>query len=83
MTFFFILTDGHEEMKLNRSECRNMELKLNVSSHGTDWSYIGDNLFAFSLEEQEDDMVIAITTAQYEFFVLLQKRDSWNSCKDL
>jgi hypothetical protein len=52
-----------------RADAIMLELKLNVSQYGRQWSHIGDELFSY---KDGEDKVIKVTTDQYMFLKMLQ-----------
>ena len=73
--------DTRGKLILNRDEARSLELKLNVSSKGREWSDIGQHLFdyhstykCFSIKVNEEQMI---------FLKKLDAIASWEKVKEL
>ena len=77
------LTTGTESFTLTRSEANDLELKLNVSSVGKAWRFIGDVLFDFSSDKQDAVTTYTVTQEQFNFLQLLRTKKGWESCKGL
>lgn len=78
------ITDSEHVCEIDKEEAIQLELKLNVTQYGKQWSYIGDKLYAFgsgSLSKSDD--ILVVSAQQYAFLEILQKRASWKDCYDL
>ena len=75
--------DGKHRFTLEKKECIPLELKLNVSSKGREWSHIGTILFEFATEKPKALTSITLTDAQYEFLIMLMGKRSWEECRNL
>jgi len=79
MNATFVITDNISIIELNKEDARDLELKLNVTSKGHTWSYIGDALFNFQPDVYTDNFVV--TTEQITFLnkiILLTKEQCKN-----
>jgi hypothetical protein len=65
MSATFVITDNISIIELNKEDTRDLELKLNVTSKGHTWNYIGDALFNFQPDVYTDNFVV--TTEQITF----------------
>ncbi len=65
------VTDGQRVFTLNRRQCIEVELKLNVSPYGHAWVSIGDHLYNFgsALADSQKDLVVDST--QYDYLSAL------------
>jgi hypothetical protein len=79
MSYTFVITDNISIIELNKEDARDLELKLNVTSKGHIWSYIGDALFNFHPNVYTDNFVV--TTEELNFLkkiILLTKEQCKN-----
>lgn len=74
--------DNNERFELNEKESISLELKLNVTSKGKEWSKIGDHLYNFGTK-QDCVEVLIVTTEQLSFLQLLMSRLSYRECYGL
>lgn len=74
---------GRPTITLTARDSIDMELKLNVTSKGKTWSHIGDILYDFGSGKKGATASILLTDEQYDFVEVLQKRTSWEKCRDL
>lgn len=75
------LSDGHQVITLNASQCASLELKLNVTQHGRDWRSIGD--FLYGCGKCGESKTLAVTSVQMEFLIMLTTKGTWQECKHL
>ena len=66
------ITDSEHAFEIEKEEAIQLELKLNVTQYGKQWSYIGDKLYAFGSGSESDDIFV-VSAQQYAFLELLQK----------
>ena len=64
--------DGDRKLNLEPKQCILVELKLNTSEKGREWSHIGDHLFAFGTGQDCSD-VLKVTSEQFEYLENLWK----------
>jgi len=79
MSTTFVITDNISIIELNKEDARDLELKLNVTSKGHAWSYIGDALYNFQPDIYTDNFVV--TTEELNFLkkiMLLTKEQCKN-----
>jgi len=68
------LTDGSNNyININPKQSIDLELKLNVSPYGHQWSKIGDQLYKFGIGNNMD--VILVTNEQFKYL-----NDLHNEC---
>jgi hypothetical protein len=67
MSLTFVITDNISIIELKKEDARDLELKLNVTSKGHTWNYIGDALFNFHTETQIYTEAYVVTTEELNF----------------
>lgn len=80
-----ILTNGSESLYLNADEVRNLELKLNVTSKGAVWKWIGDILYDYHIGRTPvvGSPSLKVDNEQFLFLLRLQSMPSWRECGGL
>jgi len=61
-----IVTDEIKSFNVNKQEALTLEKKLNLSTYGKTWIYIGDHLYNFAIDREVDEKVL-VTKFQYEY----------------
>jgi hypothetical protein len=79
----FKITDGSIHFDLDKKECIDLELRLNVSSKGRTWSHIGDYLFEYGSGSSKAAKSMTVEPFQYTFLCQLLEKRSWEDCKGL
>jgi hypothetical protein len=79
----FKITDGSIHFDLDKKECIDLELRLNVSSKGRTWSHIGDYLFEYGSGSSKAANSMTVEPFQYTFLCRLLEKRSWEDCRDL
>jgi len=73
-----LITDTVRQMEINQHNSRKLELKLNVSSKRKVWSHIGDELYAYS--KQQEPHILVVTSEQFDVLKDLQTKGSYTEC---
>jgi len=76
----FSIVSGGDSLVLSREDARDLELKLNVSYYGHEWSAIGTALFDFHSKNVEG--YLEVVPEQLTFLKKLQEIRGWESCKN-
>ena len=61
------IINGTDHFFLNKHESINLEIKLNVTKYGKDWSHIGDDLYNFGICKKDSKNIINVSKEQYSF----------------
>jgi hypothetical protein len=77
------LTNGSDSVYLNADEVRGLELKLNVTSKGTVWKWIGDILYDYHIGRVGSPAVLKVDNEQFLFLLRLRSMSSWRECGGL
>ena len=56
--------ENGNSLELSKDEALQLELKLNLTKHGHEWSHIGDFLYKFSVKNSDKNVLI-ITSEQF------------------
>ena len=59
------IKNGDRSFQINKQEANRLELKLNISKYGNEWSHIGDILYKFSIGALI--AVIPVNAEQYDY----------------
>ena len=79
----FTLVSGTDSLVLSREDARDLELKLNVSYYGHEWSAIGNALFDFhSTGAVAVAAPLEVLVEQFAFLKKLLEMRGWESCKN-
>lgn len=73
---------GVQMILLQKQECIQMELKLNVSSKGHEYKDLGDVLFYFAHDSNTNREHVVSQTI-YDFLLQLQAKNNWEECREL
>jgi hypothetical protein len=79
----FKISDGTIHFTLEPKECIDLELRLNVSSKGRQWSHIGDYLFDYGSGRSTAVTSIKVEPQEYTFLCMLLEKKTWENCKGL
>jgi len=77
------ITNGPKSFVLDCKGAIEMELKLNVTTRGNEWSYIGDSLYKYGCKMGETDETLVVTPQQYDFLEKLREKESWRDCNGM
>ena len=72
--------DTERTFNIPATQCIALELKLNVSSKGKKWSFIGDHLYNFAKGIHITPDTMSISVEQYDFLLLLSSKSRWQDC---
>lgn len=75
------VTNTDASFTLTEAESVHLELKLNVTSKGKEWSTLGDHLFAYGTGKSASE-VLTVNNEQFAFLSLLMTKQR-KECKDL
>ena len=64
------IKNGDRSFQVNKQEACRLELKLNISKYGHEWSHIGDILYKFSIGGGIS--VIPMSNEQYDYFLSIK-----------
>ena len=76
-----VITNTESRFTVTEAESVHLELKLNVTSKGKEWSTLGDHLFAYGTNKSASE-VLTVNNEQFAFLSLLMTKQ-WKECKDL
>ena len=71
-----IITNGYDSFTMNCSECVNLELKLNISSMGKQYSAIGDYLYNYGAKYNTTSCppsLYVLSDTEYQYLVKLRQ----------
>ena len=72
MSYSYItITSGTQQFTCNRGESIELELELNQSEYGHEWSYIGDALYNFGIRTVYAETSLVVSPKQWDFLYLL------------
>ena len=64
------ITDTNQSFHVNQKEAIMIELKLNISQYGNQWSKLGDALYNFG-SKKDSNTLLKVTTDQYQYLHML------------
>jgi len=79
----FKISDGSIYFQLDYDQCIALELKLNVSSKGHEWSHIGSYLYEYGSCQKNAISSITVEPKQYTFLCMLLEQKTWENCRGL
>lgn len=79
-TSMLTITNTDHAFELDASQCRDLELKLNVTSKGHEWIGLGDHLYAYATNKVCND-IMYVTNYQFDFLqklITTSQKDCYN-----
>jgi hypothetical protein len=73
------MTDCNRSFFVDREQALRLELSLNKSARGHQWSNIGQELFDYHTKKNEFIIVIILTEEQYDTLLAFRNRRRYSS----
>jgi len=77
------VTDFKRSFRLNYDDSIDLELKLNVSAHGRDWSHIGNDLYEYGIKKKGLYAELLVEKEEFTFLLRLLEKLTWEQCKGM